>query len=147
MTVDRAGAPRGGIEVRLYRQERVADQIAWYQQHAGHNARMETRWQWIVFVIEFIAILYAALQAWRLCSFNLLSGLAAMGTAFVAWSQTRRHSDLANGYGVAVEDLRRISAANAGALTDAEVERFVRDVEIAISREHSMWLARRTVSD
>jgi hypothetical protein len=132
-------------KLSIYRDLRLNDQMRWYQSRAKLNAEYESRLQWMIFVLEFIAILYAALQAWQLLPFNAIGFIAAISAALVAWNQTKRYSDLANSYSVATEDLRRIAAASSGDLDIVGTGRFVRDVETAISREHSIWLTRRAV--
>jgi hypothetical protein len=129
----------------LFRAERVQDQIEWYQSKAAFNAWREKQWQAAIFILEFIALVYAGLYAWKLWQFNAVGGIASTSAAFLAWTQTKRHSDLANGYAVAAEDLRRIAAKREHAASDSEIQKFVREVETAVSREHSMWLARRGV--
>jgi hypothetical protein len=132
-------------KLAAYRAERVQNQIAWYQSKAASNARRERQWQAAIFILEFLALVYAGFYAWKLWQFNAVGGVAGISAAFVAWMQTKRHSDLANSYAVAEEDLRRIAAKREHAASDLEIARFVREVETAVSREHSMWLARRGI--
>jgi hypothetical protein len=129
--------------LKMFVEGRLQNQIDWYQSKAKENAENEVSWQWTVFVLEFIAIVYAALQAWKLWPFNAVGAIAAISAALVAWSQTKRFSDLANSYAVAAEDLRRIATGAAHVVRDDHVRELVREVETAISREHSMWFARR----
>lgn len=132
-------------KLKVFLERRLADQKKWYQRQARTNALRETQWQWIVFLLEAAAIVIAAEQTWRPGQYGLVGGLAAIGAAFVAWMQTKRYSDLANSYSVAAEDLRRIADSQAAPATDEELTQLVDEVERAVSREHSVWLARRLV--
>jgi hypothetical protein len=127
----------------LYVAERIGDQQKWYANKAKENAQKETLWFIILIALEFLAIAAAAFQAWALWQFNLTSGVVALASVGIAWSQTKRFSDLANSYGVAADDLRGIRDANSTVSSDEQLAELVRAAENAISREHSMWVARR----
>jgi hypothetical protein len=130
-------------KVKLYREFRLEDQAIWYASKAKHNSKLETRWFWIVFCVEFGVIVFSAVQAWQLMTFSPVSGVAALGTAMIAWSQIKRFSDLGTSYAIAAGDLRCISEIHRSVTTQAELDLMVLEVETAVSREHSMWLARR----
>jgi hypothetical protein len=131
---------------KLYRELRLEDQIRWYASNARQNLQMETRWFWTVFCVEFVAIVLSALQAWQLMKFSSVSGVASLGTALIAWSQIKRFSDLGTSYAIAAGDLRRISEVHRNITTQVEMDLMVSEVETAVSREHTMWLARRVVT-
>lgn len=133
-------------KVALYRKDRLEDQVTWYSNKASQNARSETIWFWFVFLVEFLAIGCAAYQAWQLKEINLVGGVASLGTAFIAWSQIKRFSDLDTSYAIAAGDLRSIGEVHFRVEKQEELDRLVQDVETAVSREHSMWLAKRVVT-
>jgi hypothetical protein len=129
--------------VALYRQYRLEDQLKWYSNKANLNATRRSQWFWALFLIEAASILYAALQAWLLPRVSLLGFLGAFSAGIVAWIQIKRHSDLSTSYAVAAEDLALISERFKLAFDQKSVNALVENVEEAVSREHSMWLARR----
>ena len=133
-------------KVKLYRELRLEDQVTWYASKAKQNSQLETRWFWTIFCVEFVAIVFSAIQAWQLMKFSPVSGIAAVGTALIAWSQIKRFSDLGTSYAIAAGDLRRIAEVHHNVTTQAEVDLMVLEVETAVSREHSMWLARRVIT-
>jgi hypothetical protein len=59
------GAQKLSLEQKLvlYRENRLEDQRLWYHKKAQANIRLEKQWFWGIFVIEFAAVAYAALQA------------------------------------------------------------------------------------
>lgn len=130
-------------KVSIYRRERLEDQRHWYHTKSQQNAKHEKLWAAAIFVIEFLAVGYAALQAWRLWEFNAVGTIAALSAALIAWMQTKRFSDLALSYSIAAGDLRHIASQRERAATEAEAQQLVKEVEAAVSREHSMWFARR----
>ncbi len=131
----------------LYRELRLEDQVTWYASKASLNSKLEDRWFWTIFCVEFGAIVCSAIQAWQLSRFSLVSGVAAFGTALIAWSQIKRFSDLGTSYAIAAGDLRRIAEVHRKVETQAELDLMVQEVETAVSREHSMWLARRVIAN
>ena len=50
-------------KLKIYRQNRVEDQLVWYFEKSRFNIRREKNWFVAIFVIEFFAVAYAALQA------------------------------------------------------------------------------------
>lgn len=66
-----------------------------------------------------------------------------MSAGFIAWMQTKRFSDLGISYSIAAGDLRRIAEERAHVETESDVELLVKEVEAAVSREHSIWMAHR----
>lgn len=131
-------------KIKLYRKLRVDDQISWYSAKSASNQTLETRWFWAIFCVEFLAIIFAAFQAKELLHVNPVAGVAAFGTVMIAWTQIKRFSDLATSYAIAQGDLQGISDANLNVTDQNEANSLVDAVEQAVSREHSMWLARRT---
>jgi len=132
-------------KLAFFREQRLDDQRRWYRSKARYNARREQYWFAAIFTIEFLALAYAAMQAWKLWEFNAVGGIAATGAAFVAWLQTKRFSDLGTSYAIAAGDLDGIAAQTIPGDDEAKFNQFVEDVEKAVSREHSMWLARRVL--
>jgi hypothetical protein len=88
----------------------------------------------------------AAYQACQLKEMNLVGGVASIGTALIAWSQRKHSSDLDTSYPIAAGDLRRIGEVRLKVETQEQLDLLVQEVETAVSREHSMWLARRVAS-
>jgi hypothetical protein len=71
---------------------------------------------------------------------------AAMANAFVAWPQVKQHESVAQAYAIATMDLGLIQEQGARIEGDAQLAAFVADAENAISREHTLWVARRDKS-
>lgn len=132
-------------KMQMFRENRLQDQIQWYSAKAKLNARREKIWFALIFSAEFAAVAFATFQVWRLWEFNAAGPIAAVSAGFIAWMQIKRFSDLALSYGIAAVDLRHIGARWEHATTEEEIQGFVKEVETAISREHSVWLSRRLI--
>jgi hypothetical protein len=75
---------------------------------------------------------------------GLLGLVAAAAAAAAAWHQTRDYATLAEAYSVTAHELSLIKERLATAHADADWGAFVQGAEQAISREHKLWLARRS---
>lgn len=132
-------------KIAMYREFRIKEQADWYSDRSKYNSRMEQAWFWLIFGSEFVALVIAAIDAWQLPRFNPVSGIATVGASFIAWFQLKRFSDLGTSYAIAATDLEQIGETHMGITTQHEIDVMVQEVEAAVSREHSMWLARRLV--
>ena len=74
---------------------------------------------------------------------NLVGVFSALASALVAWLQVRQHEELAQSYAVAALELGFIEEQGSRLGSDADFSNFVGDAENAISREHTLWIARR----
>ncbi len=143
----RMSASRSGdaLERReMYLRKRVDDQVGWYKAKARFNGSMESRWFWVILIMEILAIAVAFVRVGTLdLEFNPTGGVAAVAACAVAWMQTKRFSDLANTYSVAAGDLEMIRERYKNARTEDELRALVQETESAISREHQLWVERR----
>jgi SMODS and SLOG-associating 2TM effector domain 1 len=71
----------------------------------------------------------------------LMTGASSM----LAWTQSKRHEDLVEPYAVAAQELRELGRLGKSVTDSQSLRRFVSDVEETISREHTKWLARRSI--
>jgi hypothetical protein len=128
----------------FYNEHRLQDQIDWYRGKAKTNADAESRWFAAILVAEALALVAAVVRILTVHEYNPTGGIAAVAACFVAWSQTKRFSDLANTYGVACRDLNGLRTRAEHVHDEASLQQFVSDVETAVSREHRLWVERRS---
>lgn len=128
----------------LYCTDRLADQVAWYRSKAAANAHRARIWSRVSVGAQMAGVL-AALgvvitpNPWV----NVIGVFVAIAAATTAWSQLGRHGELAKSYGLAARELAKITALTQDAETEADVHDAVRNGEAAISREHTLWIAKR----
>lgn len=132
-------------KLALYKRHRIDDQVSWYTKKSASNGRREALWVVGILLLEFVAAILALLAALLGWGISPAAPLAAVAAAGVAWSQTKRFSDLATSYRVAADDLQILRESVASVQDEGALRILVRDVEHAISREHSIWRARRGV--
>jgi hypothetical protein len=154
-TVARAGQPitprmrstrQSHIQERIsvYQEDRVQDQIRWYSDRSRDNERAQAIWLYGLIGVQAIAATSALIQVIRPgIAFNAAATLAGVATAMLAWSQIKRYRELAQSYSIAAHELGLAAALAVHVKTEAALSEFVNDTETAISREHTMWIARR----
>jgi hypothetical protein len=128
---------------RRYLSARVGDQIRWYSSKAAENARQAMRWFWIGFAAQGAALVLAIAIVPAPNLPDLVGGLAALAAVAAAWTQYGRHDELSKSYGLAAQELAFLRSTVDAAQNEDALRAAVAATEDAISREHTMWMARR----
>ena len=99
----------------------------------------------VAFKAKLIQHAAAAIVLVEQPGFNLkLTGLfTSLASALIAWLQVKQHKEIAQSYSVAELELDFIQEQAQYVTTDRELSNFVGDAENAVSREHTLWTARR----
>ena len=129
----------------LYLEERLSDQARWYKARALANLAEGRRWFWLSLLAQVAAVVFAFLSLlWPEDAVATLISLgAALATAATAWGQLGRHDELSKSYALAYQELITIQTLAGTVVTDDGLDRLVTSGEGAISREHTMWMAKR----
>jgi hypothetical protein len=134
-----------------YRAGRIEDQLQWYSRKARWNKVRSDRWNFALLSIEAFGLLAAIATAtsmlkdllgWQIDVLGLTGAVVAAGAS---WLQTKQHSNLAEAYSVAAHELAAIDDRIPAQRTEENWARFVNESEDAISREHRLWRASRTM--
>lgn len=144
---DRMRAVREGSlaqRKQAYLEGRISDQRSWYGDQAKSNRVAEGRYFGVVFASQLAALVAAvALVRWPSSNVRLTGFFASLASALIAWLQLKQHKELAQSYSVAEIELGFIEERARHITTEQEFSNFVSDAENAISREHTLWIARR----
>lgn len=131
---------------KIYLRERLQDQKRWYEDKTRTNRTFAAVWFWTISAIQAIALILAIINAatgsW---SINVVSIIMTLAASFVAWTQVKRHDELIQPYGLATQELSALESLQSHVSEPKKFQEFVTQVEEAISREHTMWCARRNV--
>jgi len=134
------------VEARkaIYLRDRIGDQRAWYGERARANARASTRWLVATGAAQLSgAVAAVAMVRWPDFTFHLASVLASIAAVLVGWREVMQYGQLGHAYSLAAQELGLIEVRAAHVTTEDDLATFVADAEQAISREHTMWAARR----
>ena len=131
----------------FYLKARIRDQKTWYTKKARSNADYGNRWFWIILFLQVLIMIIAIFQAiYGGCRINPIPIITTCAAALAAWSQIKRHDELAQSYALAAQELDEIEAIANNQASEDTFAHIVDQAEISISREHTMWCARRDVS-
>jgi len=128
----------------IYLKQRIKDQKDWYSKKAKYNSDKETMWFWVTIIVELLAILTSIYIFNTLNNtFNPIGIFTTLIVVFTAWNQTKKHGDLSQSYAIAAQELISIESLAVYIKNEEKLSDYVRDTENAISREHTMWCAKR----
>jgi hypothetical protein len=130
--------------LEIYLADRIQSQKAWYAKKAAWNGRRESILFWTFTTFQGLTA-FAALGRVLFPDFEikLSTFFAAMSTAVLAWLQLKKHQELAQSYSIAAHELSFLAEQALHVSSEADLCRFVAEAENAISREHTLWVARR----
>lgn len=130
----------------FYTSSRIRLQKAWYAGKAKSNAHSGTSWFWALTALQVVIVILAIVQAASGgLRINLIPIFTTCAAVMAAWSQMKRHDELAQSYAIAAQELEEIEAIASNQASEDAFSQLVEQAENSISREHTMWSARRDV--
>lgn len=130
----------------IYLQCRVQDQSEWYRLKARRSARLEKSFflcMQALQVISFVTIGYALYH--KTVTSGGVGLLAAISASVIAWLQVKKYQETAQAYAITHQELLSVEALASSVTTEGDLAQFVQDSENAISREHTLWVAKRVI--
>ena len=133
---------------QIYLEQRINDQRRWYGHNAKQNKVNALRWFSAVLLAQLLAVLFTVVFTIAIVGrfelpINFAHVFSSVAIAFLAWIQVKQHQELAQSYGVTAHELGLIAEQISYIKTEEELCKFVSESENAISREHTLWVARR----
>ncbi len=130
----------------LYLKARLRDQKNWYSENSRFNAGKEDCWFVTVTILQVLAVVLAIIwAASKSLPVNIVPVLMTCAASAIAWSKMKRYGELAQSYSLAAQELGDQEAIFSNVTTENDLLTLVEQVEETISREHTMWCARREV--
>lgn len=126
-----------------YLQLRIEDQRRWYASKSRWNRNRASLWSAGILLIQFSGIAAGCLSAVFRRSFDALPIIAAIAASVVAWLQIKQHATLAESYSVTAMELSDVLASAPTPNDEEAWAQFVDKSENAMSREHTLWRAKR----
>jgi hypothetical protein len=130
----------------VYERCRIVEELSWYRTKSAWNQRRANRLTLAVLAFEVTGAVGGLLKVAGI-RVNLLGVAAAGAAALGLWLQVRQHQVLAHAYAVTAQELSSIRSLIQWQDTEPEWTGFVDDAEAAISREHTLWRAKRGLPD
>lgn len=130
-------------KVEYYAINRLEDQKDWYYKKSKENRKNKNLTFFAIITFQVLAIIALILDFYNIIDFTITPLMACMASSFIAWLQLKRFQELTESYGITATELNLIKSKVKHIKDESDFENFVDDAETAISREHTLWLARR----
>ncbi len=129
---------------RFYVDERIRDQKTWYSKKASQNSKSESRWFFFSFTMQALSAMVAfVLVFYSEVPVNPVGLITTAAAAGISWTNARSHRELSQSYGLVAQELAGLEDNASEVSTEEALEKLVIEVERTISREHTLWKARR----
>lgn len=128
---------------KKYVDDRIQDQINWYSTKTKQNKLNKNIALSLIIGFQILAIFFFIFEKTFFINYTFPSTLITMTSVFMTWLQLKRFQELTDAYGITATELKFIKEKSKFILDDNQLENYVDDTETAISREHTLWLARR----
>lgn len=129
--------------ISIYKTERLEKQKKWYTDKTTENKKWTKISFAVIILTQVLAVISLILKIKFEFEFSIAPILVTISTAFIAWLQLRRYQELSQSYLITATELSLIKSKINQVDTESDFSKFVDDSETAISREHTLWLARR----
>lgn len=129
----------------IYLNERIKDQRSWYTKKAAYNGRQENCWFAFAIIAQVLAIILAFCKLymeWNV--FSPIGFITTLASIFVAWVEMKKFQELSQSYALAAQELASAESLLVHVGDQTSLATYVNDTENAISREHTMWCAKRS---
>lgn len=127
----------------IYNVERLNSQIKWYSNNSRKNKENKNFiFALISLVILFTLVLIIFNIKW-LVDFLNISSITTIIASILVYMKIKNFQDLTYSYSLTAQELSTIKEKRKNVNSEIDLDNYVDDAESAISREHTMWLARR----
>ena len=133
-----------GDRVSFYVKNRINDQRTWYSKKSAANKTAQRRWFWLIIIIYIgVAISLNADQLGFSQATLAFDPMIVFVTSALGWLQMKRHGELTASYNLTAHEIGIIKGNSDAVKTEEDFSDFVNEAELAFSREHTQWVARR----
>ncbi len=130
--------------LELYTEQRIKDQAKWYSLKSKTNKFRARQWFWVAVVLHGAAI---GMLLMRIKDPGLGLPVGAVATAIssvLTWLQAKKHNELSSSYALTAHEIVLIKGEALRVKTEKDLSEYVINSEMAFSREHTQWAARKS---
>ncbi len=131
--------------LEIYKKYRIDDQSNWYARKSMFNKLRARQWFWVSVFFHFGAILMLMYRILNPIASLPIEVFATTASAALTWLQSKKHNELNSSYTLAAHEIALIKGGAPSKVTEKKISDFVLNSENAFSREHTLWLARKSV--
>ncbi|MFL0200726.1 DUF4231 domain-containing protein [Exiguobacterium acetylicum] len=127
----------------LYLESRIKKELEWYEFKAKKNKKAKIISGLLIVIFQITSVLSILfLNSSTDSSLNLIGFFSTIAASIISWTQAKQYHELSVSYKVTARELRSIYDQGKNIEIEKILE-FIDDAEKAISREHTLWIARR----
>lgn len=127
-----------------YVKNRIDNQRTWYSKKSKVNKNALTFWVTTTIVLYIIAAIALNAEQLGLPRATLaFDPLIVVATSALGWLQMKRHGELMASYNLTAHEIGIIRSNSGSVKSEEELSDFINEAELAFSREHTQWVARR----
>ena len=128
----------------FYVKNRIDSQRTWYSKKSKANKNALTFWVAATIVLYIIAAIALNAEQFGLPRATLaFDPLIVVVTSALGWLQMKRHGELMASYNLTAHEIGIIRGNSESVTSEKELSDFINEAELAFSREHTQWVARR----
>lgn len=125
----------------VYLEDRIKDQISWYENKSKFNRVRAIASLLVIGGCQLVALIF--LIFFGKSDFDLTSVMIVIATSAIGIMEMNKYRELERSYSFTAFELNNIRNRFGLITTGEDLDIFVEEAEQAISREHTMWLARK----
>jgi hypothetical protein len=131
---------------KLYQNNRIADQLAWYTNKSRVNGNKAASFFVALIILNVLAIAFSLGKiSYPMAPYWPTDIFIAAGACVLTWTQAKRFSELSAAYALAAVEINLVGMDAHKPQTPDDFSKFVGDAENAFSREHTQWAARKDI--
>ncbi|WP_434746287.1 DUF4231 domain-containing protein [Candidatus Pantoea rara] len=128
----------------FYLTHRILNQWEWYRSKSTYNSNMAKKWWRGILVLYLFAFFTSLYNIWFNDYFIFpVSVLTTLASSLLGWSQIKRFNELSSSYLLTSGEIGLMKEQVNYIYTQDSFSDFVNESELAFSREHTQWEARR----
>ncbi len=133
--------------IAFYVENRIDDQRSWYAKKSTKNKAAQRRWFWLTIIIYIGSAISLNADKLGFPQATLaFDPMIVLVTSALGWLQMKRHGELTASYNLTAHEIGIIRGNSDSVKTEEQFSDFVNEAELAFSREHTQWVARRDVN-
>ena len=129
----------------IYKNGRIDNQSTWYSKKSQFNKRRAKQWFIASVALHSVAVLMLLYRIKEPTNPLPIEVVAAAASAVLTWVQAKKHNELNSSYALAAHEIVLIKGESVSVQNESQLSEFVVNSESAFSREHTQWVARKSV--
>jgi len=133
------------VKIRIYKTDRVLNQLGWYVQKASSNANKKMFFSFLCLFLYSVGLFISARQYFE---YNaslqwVTEPILVMAACTLAWTQGKKHNELSTSYQVATNEIKELVEEIDNVNSNDELIDYIEIAESTFSKEHTHWAMRR----